>query len=1096
MATLPRTGLTDTFIDGVTPLSGAEIEAVHKWVERQGIGSLLALGAGVAAGFEVTEGSGLNVDIAAGSGIALHNTYGAVFLQKTVGSVLALADNSVLYVFATISVNPPTNDSRYDALPVFASDSGASLNGGLLLAKVTTAGGAVTDVVDMRSYVIPDVPPEELGFAYDAENTAGLDYGYKAGRLRVSDGSLVAVAAGFVTLADDQTSYVEIDDTGTVAAVAEGDGWTPTKRPLARVVTAGGLITSATDMRVGFDFNDIPSGAVTSVTATVDGGLEIAGTANDPTVGIAAGGVSDAMLGDRTIDDTLATPLSTGPVTSLLSWLAGRIKAATGGGTWDATPDTTLADAKTHIDAAAPHSGHLAADGSVVATGNLDMGGGRVVNAGASVDAADLVTRAELDAVSGGVKVRTAVHAMATGDVTVSNPGTAVFDNVTLSAGQYLLLANQTTSSENGVYEFNGSGVALTRRADLDVDGELVNGVYVLVLAGTQHRGEGYVVVTADPITVDTTGIEWSKFLANAGGEVNVGVNAGSEGTGVYDGKSGVNLGFRNLVSKNSLLTIALNAGNKTIEFTVNQASLALNSIGGVLGVTKGGTGLSAISAAAMIYASAANTLAQLAPNATTTRKFLRQKGDGATPEPPQWDTLLGSDLPVFGPSGASHAPGAVPDPGATAGTARFMREDRTWAVPPNAGGFVANSSTSETIPTVNPTAQAWLIGSGYAFSIGQRVRICRVSAPTTWQEGVVTLYTGGVLSVAVDRWNGSGGPFTDWQLFVTGQPGLDGADGADGAGGAGAFTDLTDAPAAYTGQGGKLVAVNGAETGVEFVAAAIGDMVGNNNLGEITDPATARTNLGLGDAATANIGTAPGDVADGDDSRLSDTRDPNAHAASHASAGSDPIAIDALGAASDTTDLDATASAHGLCPKLSGSASDAFRGDGTFGAVAATVDINGTTEETTAADADELLIYDASAAANRKMTRGNLFGERAVRTINFVIDGGGVEIADGIAGDVMIDFACEIEQVTLLADQSGSIVVDIWSDTYANYPATDADSITASAPPTISSATKSQDATLTGWTTAIAAGDILRFNVDSCTTIERVTVVLKVRVS
>ena len=43
------------------------------------------------------------------------------------------------------------------------------------------------------------------------------------------------------------------------------------------------------------------------------------------------------------------------------------------------------------------------------------------------------------------------------------------------------------------------------------------------------------------------------------------------------------------------------------------------------------------------------------------------------------------SQLPLFGASGSSHRPGAVPDPGATAGTTRFLREDGSWAVP--AGG-------------------------------------------------------------------------------------------------------------------------------------------------------------------------------------------------------------------------------------------------------------------------------------------------------------------------------------------------------------------------------------------------------------------------
>lgn len=116
--------------------------------------------------------------------------------------------------------------------------------------------------------------------------------------------------------------------------------------------------------------------------------------------------------------------------------------------------------------------------------------------------------------------------------------------------------------------------------------------------------------------------------------------------------------------------------------------------------------------------------------------------------------------------------------------------------------------------------------------------------------------------------------------------------------------------------------------------------------------------------------------------------------------------------------------------------------------------------------------------------------------TLTFVVDGGGAAIVTGIKGDLEIPFSCTIEAVTLLADQAGSIVMDIWKDAYANYPPTDADSITASAPPTISAATKSTDATLTGWTTSIAAGDILRFNVDSAATLQRVTISLTVRKS
>lgn len=112
---------------------------------------------------------------------------------------------------------------------------------------------------------------------------------------------------------------------------------------------------------------------------------------------------------------------------------------------------------------------------------------------------------------------------------------------------------------------------------------------------------------------------------------------------------------------------------------------------------------------------------------------------------------------------------------------------------------------------------------------------------------------------------------------------------------------------------------------------------------------------------------------------------------------------------------------------------------------------------------------------------------------LTFCKDNAGTVLDTGILGDLQVPFAATITGVTVLVDQTGSIVVDVWKDTYANYPPTDADSITASAPPTVSSGTKSVDTTLTGWTTSIAAGDTLRFNIDSVSAVTRVTVIIKV---
>ena len=116
------------------------------------------------------------------------------------------------------------------------------------------------------------------------------------------------------------------------------------------------------------------------------------------------------------------------------------------------------------------------------------------------------------------------------------------------------------------------------------------------------------------------------------------------------------------------------------------------------------------------------------------------------------------------------------------------------------------------------------------------------------------------------------------------------------------------------------------------------------------------------------------------------------------------------------------------------------------------------------------------------------------VITITFIIDGSGSAITTGQKGHLEIPFACTITGWTLVADVSGSIVIDVWKDTYTNFPPTVADTIAGTEKPTLASVQKNQDLTLTTWTTAVTAGDILAFNVDSVATVTRI--VLSIRVT
>lgn len=117
-------------------------------------------------------------------------------------------------------------------------------------------------------------------------------------------------------------------------------------------------------------------------------------------------------------------------------------------------------------------------------------------------------------------------------------------------------------------------------------------------------------------------------------------------------------------------------------------------------------------------------------------------------------------------------------------------------------------------------------------------------------------------------------------------------------------------------------------------------------------------------------------------------------------------------------------------------------------------------------------------------------------RTIYLALDGGGSAITTGVKADVRIPYNGTITGWELAADVSGSIVIDVWKDTYANFPPTVADTIAGTEKPTLSSATKNQDTTLTTWTTTVTAGDWIRFNVDSASTVTRVSLSIMVDAS
>ena len=106
---------------------------------------------------------------------------------------------------------------------------------------------------------------------------------------------------------------------------------------------------------------------------------------------------------------------------------------------------------------------------------------------------------------------------------------------------------------------------------------------------------------------------------------------------------------------------------------------------------------------------------------------------------------------------------------------------------------------------------------------------------------------------------------------------------------------------------------------------------------------------------------------------------------------------------------------------------------------------------------------------------------------VNIVIDGGGSAITTGIKFDVELP-ECTITAARVFADVSGAIAIAVWKDTYANFPPIAADLMDTFA--IAASGVQSEE---TGLSIAVTEGDILRINVNSCTSITKATLALTV---
>jgi hypothetical protein len=319
---------------------------------------------------------------------------------------------------------------------------------------------------------------------------------------------------------------------------------------------------------------------------------------------------------------------------------------------------------------------------------NFAYSGGNLANAANSTV---LVTQAYVDnATAAGIDIHDAVDlatvAVLSGTPSYNQPGGAgngvgatltaagvgflSVDGQNADAGFRILVQSQANAVQNGVYTVTTEGDAgtayqLTRATDSDTSANLTQGSYYFVNAGDTLSYNAFVVNTVGTINFGVTNITFAEFSRvptyigtspiNVSGQTisltTVPVNKGGTNLTTFAAGDVVYANTANTISALSIgsqyNTLVVSAGG--LPSWGNVALGSANAVSGTLGATYGGTGQSTYTLGDTLYANATNTVAKLAGNITTTKKYLQQVGDGANSAAPSWVQVAAADISGLG---------------------------------------------------------------------------------------------------------------------------------------------------------------------------------------------------------------------------------------------------------------------------------------------------------------------------------------------------------------------------------------------------------------------------------------------------------------
>lgn len=250
-------------------------------------------------------------------------------------------------------------------------------------------------------------------------------------------------------------------------------------------------------------------------------------------------------------------------------------------------------------------------DQMAVPTASVSFNSQRITNILDPTSPQDAASKAYVDSVATGLDVKASVRAASTANVAgityTATGGTSgrgqitvapnTLDGVTLAAGNRILLKNQTTAAQNGIWVVSTVGTGANgvwdRASDFDQDAEVTAGAFTFVEEGTTNDNTGWTLTTNNPITIggaSGTGLSWAQF----------------NGAGSYTASNGVQLVGSNFSAVGTANRISVSGTGIDIDATyVGQTSITtLGTIGTgtwqgtAVGTSYGGTGATSVAGA------------------------------------------------------------------------------------------------------------------------------------------------------------------------------------------------------------------------------------------------------------------------------------------------------------------------------------------------------------------------------------------------------------------------------------------------------------------------------------------------------------------